>query len=239
MSAVDLLTVADALDRWAEVVRADRPIDASITGLRQMARVVRDALEPASRAEMIAAAALARHSAACDGGHSLVGTAAAEAAVDAIIALGRRAPVSAGKVKALVWRPDGMAASIVGQYVVWDAISKTGWRLSVPSAQLNVTCCATEAEAKAAAQADYEARILSQFEPGDGWQGIESAKPPKDRPFLARNPGFAAFIAEWSDIDQDYIHDSGVDGWICLYFSHWMEIPELSPASLPQGEETR
>lgn len=32
-------------------------------------------------------------------------------------------------------------------------------------------CFDTLDAAKAAAQADYAARILSQFEPGDGWQG--------------------------------------------------------------------
>lgn len=73
-------------------------------------------------------------------------------------------PVSAGTVKPLVWRPDGVAPSHVGSYTVWAALSGTGWRLSVPSYELNVLRFSTEDDAKAAAQADYAARILSSLE---------------------------------------------------------------------------
>ena len=68
------------------------------------------------------------------------------------------------KVKTLVWRVDGMSSSIVGQYSVWRSPSKSGWRLMCPSNNLNVQRFETEDEAQAAAQADYERRIMSAIE---------------------------------------------------------------------------
>lgn len=153
---------------------------------------------------------------------------------------------STATVKPLVWY-DCMfagqpAAAADTEFGPWMAVAYSGhdgrWAHTDPSGNDSEDDWGTRAECEAAAQADYATRILSAIEtPVSAWQGIDSAKPPKDRPFLARNPGFAAFIAEWSDVDEEYIHDSGVDGWICLYFSHWMEIPDLSPAppSTKQG----
>lgn len=72
---------------------------------------------------------------------------------------------ASGTIKALEWRPDGVATTQVGNYTVWAALSGTGWRLAVPSNELNVRRFDSEAAAKAAAQADYEARILAQIQP--------------------------------------------------------------------------
>ena len=68
-----------------------------------------------------------------------------------------------------------------------------------------------------------------------GWERIGNAPPPKDVPFLARNPGFAAFIAEWSDTDQAYLHFDSADGWCALAFSHWSAIPPLPAAPVKGG----
>lgn len=68
------------------------------------------------------------------------------------------------------------------------------------------------------------------------WIDLGDQMPPKDQPFLARNPGFAAFIAEWSETDQEYLTYEDADGWQAIYFSHWLPIPDLPAALLPAGE---
>jgi hypothetical protein len=76
----------------------------------------------------------------------------------------RAAAVAQGRVKALVWDGRNMALTVVGAYTVWRSIAKAGWRLAVPARELIVRRFQTESDAKAAAQADYTARILSAFE---------------------------------------------------------------------------
>ncbi|ARC35495.1 hypothetical protein A6J80_03070 [Paracoccus yeei] len=61
----------------------------------------------------------------------------------------------------------------------------------------------------------------------EGWQDISKKKPPMDEPFLARNPGSAAFIAEWSQVDQEFLHFDPVEGWCPQPFTHWRPIPPL------------
>lgn len=165
----------------------------------------------------------------------------------AIAAWNRRAPVSAGKVKALMWVADPYNE---GDYQFWRAragdylyevgCNLTYWWQEDGAANL----CATEGfadadAAKAAAQADYEARILSALQPGDGWQGIESA--PKDgTEFLGikwswRYPRNCYWYSQRGSFENPFYAAFADQP------THWMPFSALGrpPASLPQGEETR
>lgn len=101
-----------------------------------------------------------------------------------MIADAHQAPASAGKVKAL---PEWLEArkgtmrylsciTVAGDYLI--ALRGDADFLLSASHQSGWTRYQTLEAAKSAAQADYEDRILSAFEPGDGWRPIETA--PKD-----------------------------------------------------------
>ncbi|MDB6454720.1 hypothetical protein [Falsirhodobacter sp. 20TX0035] len=101
------------------------------------------------------------------------------AAADALEAQARAAPEAApvqGRVKALVW-DEGCAETSIGDYFVLPSCLggfhlATDVRYAVRRSRYP-----TEEAAKAAAQADYEARILSALEPApmQGWQQLQEA----------------------------------------------------------------
>lgn len=150
------------------------------------------------------------------------------------------APVSAGKVKALDYSRIRAALSraclmLSGE----EALTK----LSVEAHLREMLDCINlvDEAAKAAAQADAEARILSALQPGDGWQGGESA--PKDgTPILLYVPGYPGEVqaAVWNLLAGRGWCMAGLSS-IAFPFdkegvkpTHWMPFPD-PPASLPPG----
>lgn len=100
--------------------------------------------------------------------------------LDALFAEAKaQAPQPGGvvKVKALKWVVDGatgggMAVSEVGTYYAYE-IDPSGYCLDRNGRPVTGDICATEEAAKAAAQADYERRILSALEPSpSGWDAV-------------------------------------------------------------------
>ena len=162
------------------------------------------------------------------------------------------APVSAGKVKALVWGKWGEAKGGGAKYSVYEAGGRGLWNcVCYPheDQQFRLVEGVSQEAAKAAAQADYEDRILSALQPGDGWQGIESA--PKDGttvilwvvtpyapqghmlwPCKVIHDDWCWEISDNAYIDWDYqiIEDKEI--------THWMPLP-TPPSALPLGEDTR
>lgn len=87
-----------------------------------------------------------------------------------------------------------------------------------------------EDEAKAAAQSDYETRIRSALEPGDGWRSdMENA--PKDAEILVCNEKGERHIAVWWALYEGW--DIGVynddhpecDAALAKSWTHWRPLP--------------
>ena len=148
-------------------------------------------------------------------------------------------------VKPLVWAPvlgtnerahsDGLCYEVAqrtssGEWFWW--LQHIPHRLSVPFSTLEA--------AKAAAQADYEARILSALQPGDGWLGI--ARPIAE---WHEDMGFCVWWwwtgTEWAG-EPAWIGSPNCSDWPG-YHTHFTPHPNMPlpapPACLPQGEETR
>lgn len=154
----------------------------------------------------------------------------------------RRAPVSAGKVRALVWDDYSASDAWGGWYITEryrdDDSLEFGWsHSSRGDFDQSDKFYPTIAAAKAAAQADFEARILSAFEPGDGWRPIETA--PRDGQTvllhgLLHRPSIDAgtpdtVMGHWTD----YNGGGWVwHGYLAITFTHWQPLP-APPA---QGE---
>lgn len=83
----------------------------------------------------------------------------------------RRAPFSAGKMKPLVWGENADTSLDCAWVDDFGIYQITDEHILFIGHASDGVCFDTLDAAKAAAQADYEARILSQFGPGDGWQG--------------------------------------------------------------------
>ena len=140
----------------------------------------------------------------------------------------RRAPVSAGKVKALqfeghngFWRADD---GIGGFFEVTEVGGAFHMCRVVHGHANKLIPYQSQKAAFAACQVEHDRRILAALQPGDGWQDISSA--PKGQDVLLACP---------SGVRIDY--------W-ALYcrhnvpkFTHWMPLP--APPAIPQGEETR
>ena len=163
-----------------------------------------------------------------------------------------KAPLPAVRVKPLVWkhRPKDIqhyenwtVDCLVGEYCIFNVPEFYEWALL---GRMNSETCASLEAAKAAAQADYEARILSSLESApqpavpEGWRPIETA--PKDgKPIDVWTKGGE----RWSDVKWDkkkcywvawQLGDFDNMGFIRLDSdpTHWM--PHPSP---PIAKETK
>ncbi|MGN6537590.1 MAG: hypothetical protein ACTHKQ_17910 [Mesorhizobium sp.] len=153
-------------------------------------------------------------------------------------------------VKPLEWwtasTGDIIADSLIGRYRLGKVAANENYRLETPDGLMEKPSPDyywPKAEAKAAAQADYERRILSAIahpvQPG--WRDVESA--PKDGTSILAAHDKAAIVVYWQ---EDRTVD-GAPGWadgetdLDGYFHTypvfvWQPLPPLSAAPQPKGE---
>lgn len=151
------------------------------------------------------------------------------AALEAVLSAAEPQPAPSVAVKALEWSDedngDFIAQSIVGWYHI--GLPHLTWNLMTPNG--DVPSFNTLKEAKAAAQADYEARVSSalsaQVQDVAGWQDISTLEP-KDGMIVMgwgeyrERDGFSPAFMRWYD---------SVGGWnvnaMPFYPTHWMPLP--------------